>query len=51
MEIVLEMPFLAPSNTEIEFTELEKLTWRSYTAAVVLPTTSRVELIDKQEFT
>ncbi len=28
----------------------EKLTWRSYTIAEALPTTSRVELIDKREF-
>ncbi len=47
MEVVLGMPFL---SADIEFAELGKLTWRSHTAAEVLPTTSRVEFIDKREF-
>ncbi len=50
MEVVLGMPFLSLSNADIEFAELGKLTWRSYTAAKALPTTSQVELIDKREF-
>ena len=49
MEVVLGMPFLALSNADIQFAEKE-LTWRSYTAAEALPTTKRVELIDKKEF-
>ena len=49
MEMVLEIPFLALSNADIQFAEKE-LTWRSYTAAEALPTTKRVELIDKKEF-
>ncbi len=50
MEVVLGMLFLSLSNANIEFAELGKLTWRTYTAAEGLPTTSRVELIDKREF-
>ncbi len=49
MEVVLGMPFLALSNADVQFSA-EKLTWRSYTVAEVLPTTSRFELIDKKEF-
>ncbi len=50
IKVVLGMPFLSLSNVDVEFAELEKLTWRSYTTADALPTTSRVELIDKREF-
>ncbi len=50
MEVVLRMPFLSLSNTDVKFAELGKLTWRLYTVADVLPTTSWVELIDKREF-
>ncbi len=50
MEVVLEMSFLSLSNADVEFAELGKLTWRFYIAAEALPTTSRVELIDKREF-
>ena len=49
MEMVLRMPFLTFSNADIQFAAKE-LTWRSYTAAEALPTTKRVELIDKKEF-
>ena len=49
MKVVLEMPFLALSNADIQFAEKE-LIWRSYTADEALPTTKRVELIDKKEF-
>ncbi len=49
MEVVLEMLFLALSNADSQF-GAEKLTWRSYTTAKALPTTSRVELINKREF-
>ena len=43
------MPFLTLSNADVQFVEKE-LTWRSYTTAEVLPTTKRVELINKKEF-
>ena len=44
------MPFLSLSNVDIEFVELEKLTWRSYTTIKALHTTSQVELISKKTF-
>ncbi len=50
MEVVLGMPFLSFNNTDVEFVELKKLTWRSYTTVEALLTTSRMELIDKREF-
>ncbi len=50
MELVLGMPFLSLSNADVEFAELGKLIWRTYTVAEALPTTSQVELIDKREF-
>ncbi len=50
MEMVLGMPFLSLSNADVKFAEQGKLTWRLYTTAEALPTTSRVELIDKREF-
>ena len=43
------MLFLTFSNTDIQFAEKE-LTWRSYTAKEALPTTQRIQLIDKKEF-
>ncbi len=49
MEVVLGMSFLVFSNANFWFGTKE-FTWRSYTAAEVLPTTSRVKLIDKREF-
>lgn len=50
MEIVLEMFFLSLNNANIEFAELEKLTWKIYTIVKAIPTTSWVKLIDKSEF-
>ncbi len=50
MEVVLRMPFLSLSNVDVKFAGLGNLIWRLYTTADVLPTTSRVELIDKREF-
>ena len=44
------MPFLTLSNADIQFARKE-LTWRSYITAEALPTTKRVEIIDKKEFT
>ena len=49
MEVVLGMPFLTFSNTDIQFVEKE-LTWRFYTTIEVLPTTKQVEIINKKEF-
>ena len=47
--IVLGKPFLTLSNTDVPFIE-KKITWRSNTTVEALPTTKRVELIDKKEF-
>ena len=49
MEVVLGMPFLILSDVDIRFAEKE-LAWRSYTTAEALPTTRRVNLIDKKKF-
>ena len=43
------MPFLALNNANFEF-GFKKLTWRSYTIAKALSTTSSVEFIDKRKF-
>ena len=48
-EVVLSMLFLILNNTDIQFAE-KKLTWRSYIVVEVLPTTKRVEFINKKEF-
>ncbi len=48
--IMLEMPFLTMSNADVNFQAWD-LQWRSYTTGEVLPTTRRVELIGKKEFT
>ena len=48
-ELALGMFFLTLSNTSVQFVEKE-FTWRSYTTTEALPTTKRVELIDKKEF-
>ena len=50
VELVLGMPFLTPKNADVQFVK-KKLTWRSYTNAKALPTTKRIELINKKEFT
>ena len=47
--VVLGMFFLTLSNADVQFVK-EELTWRTYTTAKALPTTKRVELIDKKEF-
>ena len=49
MAVVLGMPFLTLSSVDIRFAERE-LVWRTYSAAEALPTTRRVEIIDKKEF-
>ena len=49
LEVILRMLFLTLSKADIRFAERE-LVWRTYTAAEALPTTRRVEIIDKREF-
>lgn len=40
MEIILEISFLALTNTDVDFTKLEKSIWRFYITAKALPNTS-----------
>ncbi len=49
-DIVLGMPFLTTSNANDDF-QAGDLQKRSYNTGEVLPTTRRVELIGKEEFT
>lgn len=49
MEVILEMFFLALTNGNFQF-GAKKLTWRFYTIAKALFTTSWVKLIDNREF-
>ena len=49
LEVVLRMHFLTFSKVHIRFVERE-LVWRTYMVAEALPTTRRVEIIDKTEF-
>ncbi len=49
IKVVLEIPFLALTNADFQF-GAKKLTWRSHTTVEALPTTSRVELINKRKF-
>ena len=48
-EVILEMPFLKISNTDVIFSK-ETLTWKSYTTNKALPTTEWVQLVDPKEF-
>ena len=47
-EVVLGMPFLKISNTDVAFGE-GTLTWKSYTTNKALPTTEQVQLVDLKE--
>ena len=48
-EVVLGMPFLTLSNADVDFSSRD-LWWKTYTTEKALPTTRRVELVDKKEF-
>ena len=48
-KVVLGMPFLTLSGADVDFAGWE-LRWRTYTTEEALPTTRRVELVDKKEF-
>ena len=48
-EVILEMPFLKISNADVSFGE-GTLTWKTYTTNKALPTTERVQIIDKKDF-
>lgn len=43
------MPFLSLNNANIQF-DIEELTWRSYTVAKAIFTTSQIQLINKKIF-
>ncbi len=49
-DIVLGIFFLTMSNADVDF-QAQDLQWRSYTTGVILPTTRRVKLNEKKEFT
>lgn len=44
------MYFFSFDNIDMKFAELEKLIEKSYNTIEVLPTTSRVEIINKRKF-
>ena len=48
-EVILGMFFLALSNANVKFAARDFI-WRYYTTAKTLPTTKRVECIDKKKF-
>ena len=48
-EVILEMPFLKISNTDVSFGE-KTLTWRTYTTRKALSTTEQVPIVDPKEF-
>ena len=48
-EVILGMPFLKISNTDVSFGE-ETLTWRTYITNKVLPITKQVQIVDPKEF-
>ena len=49
LNVMLEMSFLTMNNANVDF-QARNLQWRSYTTRNVLPTTRRVELIEKKKF-
>ena len=48
-EVVLRMLFLTLNSANIDFLDWE-LWWKTYTTKGTLPTTRRIELVDKKEF-
>ena len=50
IKVILGMRFLTLNNADIRFAERE-LVWKTYSAVEALPTTQRVEIINKKEFT
>lgn len=49
MKVILEIYFLFFSNADIQL-NTEKLIRRSYIVTKILPTTNKIELIDKRKF-
>ena len=50
LQVILRILFLTFSKANIRFAEQE-LVWKTYTAVEALPTTKKVKIIDKREFT
>ena len=48
-EVVLGIPFLKISNADVSFGE-NTLTWKTYTTNKAVPTTKRVQIINKKDF-
>ena len=48
-EVILGMPFMKISNTDVSFDE-KTLTWKTYTTNKALSTTKQVQIIDKKDF-
>ena len=48
-EVILGMLFLKLSNADMSFSK-ETLTWRTYTTNEALPTTKRIQIINKKDF-
>ena len=48
LEVILIIPFLIFSNTDIQFAEKE-LTWKFYLTKKALPNTQRIKLINKKD--
>ena len=48
-DVILKMPFLKLSDADMSFGE-KTLTWRSYITSKALPTTKRVQIIEKKDF-
>lgn len=44
------MPFFSLNNTDIEFIEVKRLTWKTYTIAETILTTQKIKLIGKHNF-
>ena len=49
MDLVLKMSFLIFSNADIQFAKKE-WTWKSYITKKALPTTQKIEFINKKKF-
>ena len=50
-KVILGMPFLKISNTDVAFVEgIFMLTWKSYTINKALPTIEQVQLVDPNKF-
>lgn len=51
MEAILKMLLFFFSNSDIDFSEARKRTWRNYTTVEALPIIHQIEFIDKKKST